>query len=74
MIRDVRSQSPYEATGQIGDGQLKLTIPANWSPPTSANVEVKTKGTGASVGAMADMLFGGDAAKTKRTCLRVSPL
>ena len=48
----------FEAIGQIGDGQLKLTIPADWSPPTSTNVDVKTKGTGASVGAM---MFGGDA-------------
>ena len=23
----------FEAIGQIGDGQLKLTIPADWSPP-----------------------------------------
>ena len=50
----------YEATGQIVNGQLKLTIPAEWSAPMVANFEVKTKGTGASVEAMADMEFGGD--------------
>ena len=37
----------YTADGQVDDGQLKLTIPANWDAPTSDNVMVKGGGSGA---------------------------
>ena len=37
----------YTADGEVDDGQLRLTIPANWDAPTADNVTVKAMGSSA---------------------------
>ena len=39
----------YTADGQVDDGQLKLTIPANWDAPMSSNVTIVGGGANTSV-------------------------
>ena len=53
----------YTADGQVDDGLLKLTIPANWDAPTSGNVMVKGGGSGATA------RFGGDHTAAELTAL-----
>ena len=45
----------YTAAGQISNGTLKLTVPANWSLPITGNVEVTSTG-----GTPTGVLYGGD--------------
>ena len=52
----------YTADGQVDDGQLKLTIPANWDAPTSDNVTVKA--VGSSAASVGDKMYGAGRATT----------
>ena len=52
----------YTADGQVDDGQLKLTIPANWDAPTADNVMVKAMGS--SNAAIGQAMYGAGRAST----------
>ena len=52
----------YTADGQIDNGQLKLTIPANWPAPTADNVTVKAMGSSAA--SVGSAMYGAGRAAT----------
>ena len=55
----------YTADGQIDEGQLKLTIPAeDWPAPTEENVDVMVGATSSSNASVGDKMYGAGRATT----------